>query len=347
MIKISSVGKYLDQPILTAKLNKQIPAILTASSAVFTINEVRKAKPENRKKTALKTSIILGATVLSASNASKIASYITKRPVKKLAHIVEENTKNVSEILEDTTISKDLRPILKKAKDKILSLKEVDTLNKNLSKKTLNKLIPDPENITSKDIFKEIGWLSIFGIVPVIGGIAGGIAADKLTEKNWKSRVSNKIKEGLYQYLANIFMCNIGAGLALGALEKMKIRSKSARCVGMVSGILLTGVIGGSAIANFIGNKFINPVILKTKKEDHRTPELLDLGLHTDDIATVSLLSGLKWIEPSLPLLYAVSGYRAGIGYRNDHKHKHNHAVESQHQHSHHEKQAHFLRTEC
>ena len=62
-------------------------------------------------------------------------------------------------------------------------------------------------------------------------------------------------------------MCNIGAGAALAILEKANIRSKAARCVGMVSGILLTGVIGGSAIANFIGNKFINPVILKSKKK--------------------------------------------------------------------------------
>ena len=56
------------------------------------------------------------------------------------------------------------------------------------------------------------------------------------------------------------------------------------------------------------------------KKEKHhkdRTPEILDIGLHTDDIATVSMLSGLKWIEPALPLMYSLSGYRAGIGYRN------------------------------
>ena len=86
----------------------------------------------------------------------------------------------------------------------------------------------------------------------------------------------------------------------------------------MVGGILLTGVIGGSVMANYIGNKLINPIISKDKKEEKRTPELLDLSLHTDDIATVSLLSGLKWIEPSLPILYSISGYRAGIGYRNN-----------------------------
>ena len=43
----------------------------------------------------------------------------------------------------------------------------------------------------------------------------------------------------------------------------------------------------------------------------------MDVCLHTDDIATVSMLSGLKWIEPMLPVLYSVSGYKAGTGYRN------------------------------
>ena len=31
-------------------------------------------------------------------------------------------------------------------------------------------------------------------------------------------------------------------------------------------------------------------------------------------------MSGLKWIEPALPILYGISGYRTGIGYRNDKK---------------------------
>ena len=110
-------------------------------------------------------------------------------------------------------------------------------------------------------------------------------------------------------------MCNIGAGLALGILEKLNISSKVARAVGMTFGIILTGVLGGSKIANFISQKIISPVI-KTETSE-RKPEVLDLCLHTDDIATVSLLSGLKWIEPALPILYSVSGYKAGSGYRN------------------------------
>lgn len=318
MIKVSSFGKFLDQPLLTTKLNKQIPAVLTAGSAVFIANEMRNAKPEDRKKTGLKLGIILGATVLSAIQAPKIANYITKKkPSKTLKELIEYNSQTVDEILSKNKLSKEVQALLEKGKTKILSLKEVDILHKNLKKEHFDKLIPPPENVTSKDIFREIGWLSIFGAVPVAGGIAGGIAADKLTEKDWKGRVSNKIKEGVYQYLANIFLCNVGAGIALGILEKCNIKSKTARCVGMVGGILATGVIGGSAMANYISNKF-----LSKEKKEIRTPEMLDLGLHTDDIATVSLLSGLKWIEPSLPVLYAISGYRAGIGYRNSDKHK-------------------------
>lgn len=111
--------------------------------------------------------------------------------------------------------------------------------------------------------------------------------------------------------------------MALAILEKNKIQSRMARGLGMIGGIILTGVIGGSKIANIIGDKLINPLCGSKRqktKGDERTPELIDIGLHTDDIATVSLLSGLKWIEPALPILYTVSGYRAGIGYRNNTK---------------------------
>ena len=69
-----------------------------------------------------------------------------------------------------------------------------------------------------------------------------------------------------------------------------------------------------------IQQKIINPLF--GKKSDNslygeRRPEALDIGLHIDDVATVAVMSGLKWIEPALPIMYAISGYRAGIGYRN------------------------------
>lgn len=334
MTKISSIGKFLDQPILTAKLNKHMPEILTIGSGIFLAKQLHETPENERLKHGIKSAIILGATGVSAIKAPKIAAYITKKEMTKpFAQIVNDNVQIIDNYLQKNKFSQEITKVLEKAKGKILSVKEIDKINTPEHKEFLDKLIPPPQNIQAKDIFKEIGWLSLYGAIPVGGGIAGGIVADKVTEKNWEQKVPNKIKEGIYQYLANIFMCNIGAGAALGILEKFNIKSKSARCIGMVSGILLTGVIGGSYIANFIGNKIINPLILKEHKKETRTPELLDIGLHSDDIATVSLLSGLKWIEPSLPLLYSISGYRAGIGYRNGQAKN--------------EKEAHFLRQKC
>ena len=144
-----------------------------------------------------------------------------------------------------------------------------------------------------------------------------------VTTKHWKEKVPNKIKEGTYQYLANIFLCNVGAGTALAILEKCGVKGKTPRALGMIAGIITTGIIGGSAIANAIGNKIINPIFKKEKTNNlynERRPEALDIGLHVDDIATVAIMSGLKWIEPALPIMYAISGYRAGIGYRNVNK---------------------------
>ena len=83
--------------------------------------------------------------------------------------------------------------------------------------------------------------------------------------------------------------------------------------------------MGGSYIANFLSKKVINP-LFGQKKDDkkgiysERKPEALDIALHADDIATAGVLSGLKWIEPALPVMYFVSGFRAGTGYRNVNK---------------------------
>ncbi len=351
MNNIQVLGKFLDQPILVSKFQRAVPTILTAGAAAYTIQKVNATPKEKRKKCAIKTGITLGLTAASAIAAPYIASAITKRPLGDSLNTVKNKNKElIDSFVKETNLQGTTKEILNKGKEKILSFKEIKRLFEDIKDKNfLEKLIPSPQNVSAKDIFSEIGYLSVYGAIPVIGGIAGGIAADKVTDKkNWKEKIPNKIKEGSYQYLANIFMCNVGAGIALGILEKLKITSKSARAAGMTAGIILTGIIGGSKIANLIGEKFIDPICYKDKKHKNnddildinfigkssseyiaknkckhnhkcreRKPEVLDIGLHTDDIATVSLLSGLKWIEPALPIMYTLSGYRAGIGYRN------------------------------
>lgn len=332
MNTLKIAGKFLDQPILVEKFRKTVPAVLTASAAVYSVHEINKAPEKHKKKAAIRTLSTMAFTVGSALAAPKITDKVFKKEMPKSIKELQNNASGlVSEFLTNNFVDKKTSAILEKAKTKILKYSELKTLFKKFEHNTngknlLNKLIPDPENVTSKEIFSEIGRLSLFGLIPVAGGIAGGIAGDMITHNHWKKRVPDKIKEGSYQYLANIFLCNIGAGAALGLMEKCKVTSKAHRALGMIGGILVTGVIGGSAIANLIGNKIINPMFEdKHQKHMHkpkalfeeRRPEPLDIGLHTDDIATVAVMSGLKWIEPALPLMYSISGYRAGIGYRN------------------------------
>ncbi len=356
MNSISIIGKYLDQPRLVGKFSKAVPAMLVAGGAALMLHNSRTAPKEKRGKEFIKNTCVLGATIGSALLATrgmgkiKLGRKVLFKGFKGLSgdinlKILEaKNTELVDTFLRENKVSPETQKILNRAKSKILNPNEIKTVFEELkgnphAKEFLNGesgLIPDPENMDSKHIFGEIKRLSIMGLVPVLGGIAGGVVGDKLTEKDWKDRIPNKIKEGSYQYLANIFLCNIGAGGALALMEKFKITSKAYRAVGMLAGIMAVGVIGGSAIANLIGRTCIDPLIEKKHKHgkgnchehgcqgkglySERKPEALDIGLHIDDIATVAVLSGLKWIEPALPILYSISGYRAGIGYRNGDK---------------------------
>ena len=315
-------GKFLDQPLLVAKFEKKVPYILAGSGAVYTGYKVKNAKQENKNEVLLRVGITMFSTILSALAAPKIVNKIFRNPSNSIDKIRRDKTRLIDTFLKEKRVSEADKKILNKAKEKVLNYREIKQLYNSSSKNEefLNKLIPEPENITSKKIFSEIGRLSLLGLIPVIGGIGGGIAGDMVTTSRWKERIPNKIKEGAYQYLANIFLCNVGAGAALAIMERFGIKGKTPRALGMIAGIVATGIVGGSAIANAIGNKIINPIFGNKKEKGlygERKPEALDIGLHTDDIATVAVMSGLKWIEPALPIMYAISGYRAGIGYRN------------------------------
>lgn len=334
MNSLSVLGKYLDQPKLVKRISDGVPAILVIGGTVFTINEVRKAPKGEKRKTFIKNTAVLTGTIASAIAAPSIAKKLVKCHHHHHHHNIGEE---IDEFLNTTAVSENTRKYLNEAKTKILGFSKIKTIFEELgqnkeSKEFLDELIPNPENIDSNHIFKEdVKRLSILGLIPVLGGITGGIVGDKITEKDWKQRVPDKIKEGAYQYLANIFLCNIGAGAALFAMEKAKVQSKAWRALGMVGGIILTGIIFGSTMANLIGKKLIDPIFKHKHHDgqgphkhrkifDERKPEALDFGLHVDDVATVAVMSGLKWIEPALPILYSISGYRAGIGYRNNEK---------------------------
>lgn len=325
-----------------------MPALLTGTGVTFGVYDTYRSsrhKPvKEKKQKALKNSIIISTTIaasLIGANGLKIKGkqIIPKLlPQSSFSEIVKNNTEAVNKFTEESKPAKKIAEILKKAKSKALSHKEVEVMMKEIpetkSKKDLFKvLLPEPENLDSKGILGEIKRLSLLGAIPVIGGIIGGIAADKATKTASKKSTSNKIKEGFYQYFANIFLCNVGACAALFAAEGLqkahmiKLLTPLKKMCVILSGITATGIIGGSYIANKLSQRIIDPLFedkkSKTKSKhkrcvyEERRPELADIALHADDIATAGVLSGFKWIEPALPVMYFVSGYRAGIGYRN------------------------------
>lgn len=353
--RLGSFGKCIDQPVLVSKFAEKVPALLIGGSLVKCAMETYKAPKKEKKNTCIRTFCVLAGTVAGALLATKQTLGLnsvksTLKTQKEVASQILANNKNLS--------STATQIISKSGNGKILSPNEIKTLSETLpkqsSKAIIDKLIPPTECVKAKDILKELGSLSYLGLLPVVGGIAGGVAGNAMTDEKWKEKVPNQVKEGAFQYLANIFLCNVGAAAALGGLELLGKKyawasTKTARVVGMAGGIAATGVFGGSAIANWISKKFINP-IFETKEEkakrkereragikesiySERKPELADMGLHVDDFATIGVFSGVKFIEPALPILYSLSGYKAGIGYRSSdegdqskgHHHHHHH----------------------
>lgn len=343
-MNIKTIAKYVDQPIIINSLQRKLPQILTAGAAGFCAYDTIKSKSETRRKnTAVKNTIItlatLGATLIGAKgltiNNRKIIKGLLE--TKPLSEIIEAQTAAVKKYTENVQLDDKLKKILEKAQNNKLNIKEIKVILEELpegeKKKELIKVIlPEPENLNSAEIFSEIKRLSLLGLIPIAGGISGGIIADRICKCNTKKSTGNKIKEGFYQYFANIFLCNVGAGTALYTSEKLqklkliKPLTPLKKLAVILSGITLTGIIGGSFIANYLSKKIIDPILTPKNKPDkrelysERKPEILDIALHIDDIATAGVLSGFKWIEPLLPLMYFISGYRAGTGYRNGKK---------------------------
>lgn len=342
-MKISTLCKFIDQPMILNKLDQKMPSLLIGVGGSYgvlnTIKHNKKDKFEKKQK-LIKNTIVISSTIIASLIGTRGLKIGNKKIINGLMeriHITELQkiqTEAVNNFILQTKIKdKKIIETLETAKLKELSPKQIELLDNKLSKslekrKLFNVILPENKNLNSKEIFSEIKRLSLLGLIPVTGGVIGGIIADKITHTNNRKGTANKVKEGLYQYLANIFLCNVGAGAALflsEILEKkgeIKPLTPIKKLTVILAGITTTGIIGGSYIANYISQKIINPLFNENKNNkniyNERKPEALDIALHADDIATAGILSGFKWIEPALPFMYFISGYRAGIGYRNN-----------------------------
>ncbi len=347
-MKLPPIGKFIDQPLLVNKLHSKMPVLLASTAAIFGIHNTLKQPPKKRKTQAVKNFIVLSSIVLASLGGIKMIEKLKIGDMPENKNVLTKAAKKAVDTFVKNNNVKDskLLRLLEKGKTKILGLGETSHILEGIkgtkgAQEVIDTLFGKAKDINSKEILGEIGKLSLMGLTPVIAGVGGGILADKITKTGNERSTADKIKEGIYQFLANIFMCNIGAAGALfgtellqkkGLIQKLSPLKKTGVILG---GITLTGIIGGNYIANFIGKKILDPLFDKKspeqkkdgqkflghnhhKKCNDRKPEFLDVALHTDDIATAGVLSGFKWIEPMLPLMYMISGYRAGFGYRNN-----------------------------
>lgn len=208
-MKILTAAKYIDQPAVLSKLHSKMPAVLTGTgAAVWGYETFHKQKDHPHKaRKAFKNAV----TIASAAGASFVGvrglkiggktifkGLMEYTPIEKVlknqAQAIDKflSTRN----LDDETLEK----TLKNAKNRKFSLSDIEIISDRLpkdkkSKEFLHEILPEPENLSSKEIFGEIKRLSLIGLIPVAGGVAGGITSDIITGTGSQKKTANKVKE--------------------------------------------------------------------------------------------------------------------------------------------------------
>lgn len=114
--------------------------------------------------------------------------------------------KSRRQIYKRLKAGKEIADVLNKAKTQALSKKDVAFVLKELPEsesknKLLSVLLPEAETWMQKAFFPEIGRLSLLGAIPVVGGILGGITADKVTNTASKKSTQTKLKRAFINIL--------------------------------------------------------------------------------------------------------------------------------------------------
>jgi len=174
---------------------------------------------------------------------------------------------------------------------------------------------------TAKEFVSEAAVpFMLVGGASVLAGVSGGLMANKLNnappEKNM-----DVVKEGIFQYVANIVMCGMGAGVGLlvANLAGFTKQEKPLWRFGTIVAGLAAGIATGAAIANPLCS-----VIEKWMPAKHQSSgkgrklEWQDAILHVDDVPTAFSVAGVQALKPLLPMFFIPSGLKAAIGYRNE-----------------------------
>lgn len=196
--------------------------------------------------------------------------------------------------------------------------------------------------IPSMSLVAEDHMLKFFtaGAGIVGAGMAGGFAHNAVKGVKEKTAYVNMVKEGIFQFIANIALCAVGASIGVTASDVSGITAWSEKSrlgrgvrMGTILAGLSIGILGGGKAANWMANRYINPIFewLDERKKGtsfktiqnkwtqlppDRKVEFLDGVLHLDDLPTAAALAGVEIVKPFIPLFFEVSAIRSGFGYR-------------------------------
>jgi hypothetical protein len=185
---------------------------------------------------------------------------------------------------------------------------------------------------TVHDFRHEAVPFFITGLASIGSGVVAGWLANRVTHQpHGKDR--DVAKEGIFQFVANVCMCAVGATVGMGAANLLgfnKYQHPVARLTTIMAG-LAGGIVTGAATANTLSNgldSVLNALGHKGRaahaaKGDDIIPERsrhiapADIVLHFDDIPTAFAVAGMQILKPWIPPFFYLSAIRTAQGFRN------------------------------
>lgn len=358
--KTFQIGAHmLDQPAVIKRVERAMPALYAAGSLTLLGSDLYTAKtPAERKKIGIRDTIVLASTIVGTLLGAVIMKHPPHiHPASGMTPVLKElATRYDSKLIQllankgaDHLNYAELKSVVKgmwaATKDRLKGSKDRESLLEGFWSDLRQKALPvheDNETLRKKALHAIHIFLG--GAVSVAGGVVGGLLATKAVGGS-KEHKANIFKEAVFQFVANIALCAVGALLGLVAIEKLNVKNTLAKSTLLFTGMGL-GIFGGGSAANWVGPKTVNPLLdwwgqpkhkhtwenLKHRFHhawknggDARKVEFADMILHLDDIPTIFAIAGMKIFEPLIQLFFAFSAYRSGVGYRNEETGHHRH----------------------
>ena len=195
---------------------------------------------------------------------------------------------------------------------------------KHLFNSNIGAAIKHAVGDTLADIKEEALPFFTTGGVAIASGVGSGLLTNHLFHEP-KSKDVDVVKEGVFQFVANVCMCALGAASGMGAANLLgfsKFKAPVPRFLTISSG-LAGGIMLGAKSAKTLSENLVEPVATKilgdeADSDKGRSINAADMALHLDDVPMALALSGLNLLKAFIPMFFFISGVKAADGYRNE-----------------------------